>query len=178
MRTMRDTKIPVLIDPKKAARQGISLDGVVPSKHLKRLLESSCGACSDVKAEITFGVDVQGLPYIKGTATAEVSLLCQRCMKPYHQGLKAEFCYSPVDETENLEALPEIYDVIETDEQESIHLHHLIEDELMLAIPLIPSHSNDDCFSGNHDVTIGDIPNVEETRKNPFAALASLKKRN
>jgi uncharacterized protein len=177
MRTMRKTKIPVFIDPSKVAQQKLSFSGLLPSKNLKRLVAECQNSCSEIKVDIECSIDVQGLACIKGSASADIELVCQRCVQSYHQAIEAHFCYSPVDSSSDADELPENYDAVEVDDHGLLQLHHLIEDELILAIPLIAMHDDSSCFSGKNDVTIGDIPNVEiEERKNPFEALASLKK--
>ena len=176
MRSMQDTKIPVFIDPNKAAKQKLAFKGAIASKHLKRLLGTSQGMAPEVNITLQFGVDVQGLVYIEGTASTELLLTCQRCMGTYHQPVQAKLSYSPIDLNKDLDDLPERYEAIEVDEHGLIHVHHMIEDELLLSIPLVPSHSDEACFLGKNDVAIGDIPDAQEDAQKPFCCFGIIKK--
>jgi uncharacterized protein len=71
--------------------------------------------------------------------------------------------------------LPEAYEPAEVNEFGEIDLTQLIEDELILALPQIPMHDDDECFMHSSDMSVGVIPEAEE-RPNPFAVLKSLKK--
>ena len=69
--------------------------------------------------------------------------------------------------------LPSYYDAIELDENGEVNLRELVEDELLLAIPLIPRHQLEDC-SAPADSVWGELP--EELEKpNPFDVLKQLK---
>jgi uncharacterized protein len=48
----------------------------------------------------------------------------------------------------------------------------LIEDELIMALPMIPMHQ---ACEGEHVPTSLDAPAAEESRPNPFAVLAKLR---
>ena len=54
-------------------------------------------------------------------------------------------------------------------------LHQLIEDELIVAMPIIPMHEDTDCSSGSKDIVVGEIDPAHEERPNPFAVLEKLK---
>jgi uncharacterized protein len=51
----------------------------------------------------------------------------------------------------------------------------LIEDELIVAMPIIPMHESDDCNLGSKDIVVGEIEPAQEERPNPFAVLEKLK---
>lgn len=77
---MQTVKIPVSIDPIRAAASKLSYEGIVPGVQLKRLNELCAGDCSDVAVSLECGVDIQGIVYLKGKAVTELTLICQRCM--------------------------------------------------------------------------------------------------
>ncbi|KQW42070.1 MULTISPECIES: DUF177 domain-containing protein [unclassified Roseateles] len=109
------------------------------------------------------------------TAGAQVALTCQRCLKPVHEDIavdrwirfvdtEAEAAALDVDSDDDVLALPRHLDARE-----------LIEDELLLALPLVPRH--DVCPEPLTHVDDEPEPEVEE-RPNPFAKLAALKRRD
>ncbi|CAA2930614.1 hypothetical protein ARSQ2_01747 [Arsenophonus endosymbiont of Bemisia tabaci Q2] len=51
----------------------------------------------------------------------------------------------------------------------------MIEDEIILSLPVIPVHNSERCEVSDADMVFGELPNEAE-KPNPFAVLASLKK--
>ena len=110
---------------------------------------------------------------MSGTASALVALICQRCTEPFELKLEVSFTFSPAKNAEAAEEIPSYYDVVELDENGEVNLRDLMEEELMLMIPLIPRHELKDC-SGEADSVWGELP--EELEKpNPFDVLKQLK---
>ncbi|QSX31474.1 MULTISPECIES: 23S rRNA accumulation protein YceD [Shewanella] len=172
---MQTVKIPVSIDPIRAASSRLDFQGVVPGKQLKRLNELCAGDCSDVTVSLECGVDLQGIVYLKGKAVTELTLICQRCMTLFTTEVTVDFCFSPCRTEAEIDELPDAYDPIECNEIGEIRLHQLIEDELILAVPLIPAHEDNDCSLGSQDMVVGEIDPAQEERPNPFAVLEKLK---
>ncbi|WP_163931193.1 23S rRNA accumulation protein YceD [Paraferrimonas sp. SM1919] len=172
---MQETKIPVTIDPVRAAQKLSTYNGIIPGRQLKRLNGVCAGDCSEVKVSLESGVDIQGIVYLKGKAVTELTLDCQRCMTPFNTEVTVEFCFTPIGDETEIDELPQAYEPIETSEYGEIRLHDLIEDELIIAVPLIPVHNDGQCNQGSQDVSFGKIEEVEEERPNPFAVLEKLK---
>ncbi len=114
-----------------------------------------------------------------------VWLECQRCLTPYRQGLDAEARFLIVETEVEAEAWP-----MEDDEADAIvgsrqfDLVELIEEELLLSLPLVPKHAV--CPAVHKSLTSGADGSENETppgelaaeqdapQPNPFAALKSL----
>ncbi|GGB64826.1 23S rRNA accumulation protein YceD [Shewanella inventionis] len=172
---MQTVKIPVSIDPIRAASSGLRYEGYVPGKQLKRLSELCAGDCSDVVVSLECGVDLQGIVYLRGKAVTELTLLCQRCMTQFTTEVTVDFCFSPCRTEAEIDELPDAYDPIECNEIGEVRLHQLIEDELIVAMPIIPMHQETDCNLGSKDIVVGEIEPAQEERPNPFAVLEKLK---
>lgn len=106
----------------------------------------------------------------------EVWLTCQRCLQPVAIDLtdtydiallEDESQVGLIDDNEDYLLLDEV--ITEQTPEQLLPFKKLIEDEILLKIPLAPKH--DDCEMIVDQV--GEIP--EEEGENPFAALASLK---
>ena len=150
--------------------------GLVLGSDLPRLLESSAGYCSDFNVQFSCDIDNQGLVVLHGKASGELSLICQRCMDEFTYSLAADYCFTPVaSESEDLE-LPDDYEPVVVDEFGQIEIKKLIEDELILSIPIVPKHPVEDCSVTEDDMTAGEIDESADERPNPFAVLQSLKK--
>jgi uncharacterized protein len=138
-----------------------------------RLL-AECESCSEqVHVNVKFDVDELGLIVISGSASATVTLTCQRCCELFNKELAIDFSFSPVKNDEAAENLPSYYDAIELDENGEVNLLALVEDEIILAIPLIPRHDLKDCQSPADSVW-GELPE-ELDKPNPFDVLKKLK---
>jgi len=69
--------------------------------------------------------------------------------------------------------LPENQDAV-TMQEEGLDVIALIEDELILSLPMVPMHADPACNQALNALRQGMDP-VEEVRPNPFAVLAALK---
>ncbi|UXN34257.1 23S rRNA accumulation protein YceD [Avibacterium paragallinarum] len=174
---MKKVKLPITTDPVKDAQRRLDYDGYYAINQLTRLAESVEKVLSDAQVTLSFFIDPQKLVVMKGKASVEVELICQRCDKPFTQVLEAEFAYSPVSNLDQADALPEIYEPIELNEFGEIDLLATIEDELMLCLPIVPMHSSEHCEVSVAEQVFGELPEELAKKPNPFAVLASLKQK-
>jgi uncharacterized protein len=79
-----------------------------------------------------------------------------------------------VKEGANTQSLPKGYDVLELGE-DPMDLLALIEDELLLALPIVPTHDPKEC-QPPADLNEPEPSEDEVTRSNPFSVLAQLKR--
>lgn len=174
---MKKTKLPLSIDALRAAQKQLDYVGIFPAKTVVRLAEAVDSVDSDVDVSLSFFIDKQMLVVITGKASVSVTLHCQRCNKPFKQIVYSTFCFSPVKNDEQAETLPEGYDPIDVDSFGEIDLLSMVEDEIILSLPIVPVHDIEHCEVSEADMVFGELP--EELEKpNPFSILASLKKSN
>lgn len=101
---------------------------------------------------------------------------CQRCLEPVATDLYIDSEFALLENESQVALLPEGTEVIlldEITEDNKLWLLPMIEDELLVDLPLAPKH--DDCEMAVTQV--GELPEVEQEQENPFAMLASLKGR-
>ena len=170
---MQNLKLPITIDPYKSAQRRLECDGVFELSGMNRLLAACEAGSGQVKVDVKFDVDEQGLITVTGSGSASVELACQRCNEAFEHILELDFCFSPVKDAEAADDLPSLYDAIELDENGEVNLRELVEDELLLAIPLIPRHELEDC-QAPADSVWGELPE-ELDKPNPFDVLKQLK---
>ena len=102
-------------------------------------------------------------------------MVCQRCLELVTLPIHSECSYAVVKEGANTQSLPKGYDVLELGE-DPLDLHALIEEELLLALPIVPAHHPEEC---QQPAGLDDEPEPSEdevTRSNPFSVLAQLKR--
>ena len=106
------------------------------------------------------------------SADAEVVLQCQRCLLPLDESVRVDRHFRFVADEDTAAALD---DEIEDEVlvlAKSLNLRDLVEDEMLLALPLVPRH---DVCPEAVPLQFGDVEAVEE-KANPFAGLAALRK--
>jgi len=166
------------------ARDDASLQGEWPAASLERLADSAAAEAPAsgwpavswrLHGEIRQPKGGKAQTWLHLTAQAQVALTCQRCLKPVEERVdidrwirfvdtEAEAAALDVDSDDDVLALPRHLDARE-----------LIEDELLLALPLVPRHEAcPEPLAHADDETAGEEEEVE--RPNPFAALAALKR--
>jgi uncharacterized protein len=173
---MQKVKLPLTLDPVRTAQKRLDYLGVYTPEQVERLTEFVVSVDSDVECDMTFAIDNQRLAVIKGDAKVAVTLECQRCGKPFSHAVYTTYCFSPIKNDEQAEALPEAYEPIQVNEFGEIDLRALVEDEIILSLPVVPVHDSEHCEVSDADMVFGELP--EDAQKpNPFAVLASLKRK-
>ena len=114
-----------------------------------------------------------GEPYgskvIVGELQAEVQMICRRCLKPVTVLLESSIRWGLVFSESEMQDLDKDLDPVLVEEGQ-IPLRQAIEDELVLLLPIMPTHEscNSDWISDTESVDISE-------NKSPFAVLAALK---
>ena len=112
---------------------------------------------------------------ISGNLSTHVTVTCQRCNGDLGLDLDQDFVYSPVGLDAESDDLPESYDEVTLDENGEIDVFELIEDELILAVPLVPTHNEASCSYTAEPASFG-VLKAEDDKPNPFDILKQLKK--
>ncbi|MEI5638438.1 MULTISPECIES: 23S rRNA accumulation protein YceD [unclassified Pseudoalteromonas] len=172
---MQKVKIPITLDPCRAAQRRATYDGFVLLEELSRLQQVVQDQNSEIAVDIHCDIDEQGLVVLRGKVQAHLTVTCQRCNGELGLDLEQDFAYSPVGLGAESESLPERYDELELDEEGEVNLRQLIEDELILAIPIVPMHDEAQCSYSDEPKSFGEIA-AEDSKPNPFEILKQLKK--
>jgi uncharacterized protein len=164
-------RVPRHIDPRKLASQGTYFDGVVPTGEMVRLSEAVERLDEEAKVQLAFNFDESRHLVIEGHFSLEVSCQCQRCLQPVDQHLEGDILIGVVWTEDRLEVLPKRYDPWLV-ESEPADLYEMLEDEILLALPIVSYHDESVCGSAGRFST-GEI---DDARQSPFDILAQLKK--
>lgn len=181
---MSANTFPAQIEPFKWAEQGFTWSGTLPLSRFARIAREAVGSIDDQLINIDCKLSMDAyhrIVWLDGHVETKVPMECQRCLDPVEVPLVSDFHLALVDDESLIERLDEDADFIVLGESESttkgdyltpstIDLLALLEDELLLLLPLSPKH---DACELKHQPAIQDI--VEEKRDNPFDVLASLK---
>ena len=163
--------LPRTCNPDLLASRGARLCGALPASGLRRLLGAVDHAVGPVRATLDFERDEAGLARIAGRLEVPIQLTCQRCLAPLEVLLNARVDILVVHSEKETERCGQGREVAQM-QGDSLLLHEMIEEELILALPMHASHPRGSCSSP----TIPSSPSAasEAPPSNPFAALATL----
>jgi uncharacterized protein len=169
---------PRRLDVAALAADGGQLEGCWPLTELPRVWDLVPEEARNEEADVRWSAEgerrrplsVEPQTWLRLTAHATVWLECQRCLQPVAVPLSLEpsFRFVPgEDAAARLDAESED-DVLEL--TPTLDLRELIEDELLLALPIVPRHETCvDALPMQHDA------DDDEPALSPFAALEALK---
>jgi uncharacterized protein len=172
---MANVKLPKKLDPNKSAQKRSSYDGVYFAGEMLRYSSAVVAVQAEVPVKVEFLKDAQSLTYFKGEMHSQVQLICQRCNEVFDHSVHTEFCFTPVQGTEQTDVLPDAYEPVQVDDHGEVNLFELLEDELILSLPIVPLHSQNECPVKAENMQFGKIE-PEPVRENPFAVLKELKR--
>jgi len=168
---------PDFVNPFRAAESGQTIAGRVEFARMGRLVEAVENREGGAEVSLSFAVDEQGIPHVRGKVNGEVVLICQRCLEPMAVPIAIEMALGIVGSDDEAKRLPEHYEPLVTGGK-SLAIAELIEDEILLALPVIPRHDDGVCAAANvaNKEEPGDEDDTSST--NPFAVLARLKSKH
>ena len=169
---MSDERLPIHIDPVRLARTGAQLQGHLPIAPMARLVAALVSSEGEAAVELEFGFDNERRAVVHVQARAEVQLACQRCLEPMGYTLNADRLLGVVINEAQAERLPSTLEPLFVTE-EPLFLSDLIEDELILSLPIVPRHSDEQCALAQ--MPAEETDNADKSASNPFAVLAGLK---
>lgn len=161
------------IDAAELARSQASWEGDFKATRFPRLGEAAAADTPAVSARLQFD-QWNGLPAVRGRVSGALELVCQRCLKPYQYYADESFELILAGSAEDLNVVPESHEAVVVDAAR-LDLHWLVEEQLLLAIPLAPKHEDEaECRS----VSVADAVEVSkekrvapDKRQRPFANL-------
>ena len=174
---MSKSELPERVDAYKLADQGPqNLEGVVPSTRLSRLTDVVLSRDAEFKAALNFNRDAEQRRMVTGDVSGKVVLECQRCLQPVSVALDGHFAMAVVYNDEMAKALPADIDPLMLLPDEPLVVAELVEDELLLCLPMHAMHGEGECQIQTEFKP--DDAGVDETpvKDNPFKVLESLKR--
>jgi DUF177 domain-containing protein len=158
---------PLVIDPTRFARDRSRVVGELLLSRLPRL----DGLLFDREGAVSYAVEgytsAKGLPALRIDLTADLAVRCQRCLErlPLRLNLRREIVLvagkldSADDEDDDI-------DVIES--ASSLDMHDLLEQEVVLSLPMAPRHQAGAC-------SLQLAPVKTDETSSPFSALTGTK---
>lgn len=170
---------PRRLDVKVFARQAGELKGAWPLAGFTRLLDLLApGDGLTAPDPVQWSARGEEVPVRGGAsqvwlhlqADAALPMVCQRCLMVYPQSVTVRTDVQFVADEQTAADLDADVEHEVLVFSKELDLQALIEDEMLLSLPLVPRHE-----SCPQPLSAGAIDEPDEVRKHPFAALAELR---
>ena len=167
------TALPPVLDAWRAVSAGARFEGSMPIDRFARLRPSLVDTDGKVDYVVQFGRDALDQAYVELSLRTSLPLQCQRSLERFLLPVDVVQRLGLITREEQEASLPEGTEPLLLAGSADLHPAELLEDELILAVPVVPI-----------DPEAGELaaewqPADDDSEKpNPFAALAALKDRN
>jgi len=174
---------PLRLDVAALAAEAAELSGEWPALDLSRLFESQSPPQDTLPAAITWRLRGESRPvagtegelWLQLAARTRVWLTCQRCLQPFEQAVNVDTSVRFVRDEAQAETLDAELEEDVLALPRWLDARTLVEDELLLALPLVPRHDRCPSPLPLHDADQPAEPAPSSGRPNPFAVLQALK---
>jgi uncharacterized protein len=167
------------LDVKSFAEAGAVLSGVSAVREHARLMAETQGRGADAPVSWSVWGEMRNRQHVHPEiwlhmkAQVTLSLTCQRCLEPVEVPLSVDrsFRFVPDEEMAAAQDDESEEDVLAL--SRSLDVVELVEDELMMEIPLAPAH--DTCPPVKLALADASFESAAGRQENPFASLGRLK---
>ena len=167
---MFEHPLPTTLRPLKLARQQGKLKGYLPLQQMPALAADCVDEAGRVEADLQ--LDMEGRwPVMTGIVQGTLKMMCQRCLEPVDVSIKADIELGFVQSEEAMAELPEHLEPFLLEEEE-VSISDLLEQELILALPIVAYHA--ECEPASYQQDDEDAASGDE-KPNPFKVLEQLK---
>lgn len=156
-----------------AARRGV--EGRLPLSALARLEGSLLDTKGDVRFALDFDRDQFQVPYVELRIDTELPLECQRSMERFLFPVQIVQRLGLIRDEADEAALPPGYEPLLVPDDGELRTIELVEDELILAVPVVPVKPGSEAVERDWPATQAEQDEFTHSSANPFAALSALK---
>jgi uncharacterized protein len=152
------------------AGAGAELSVAIAVTRMPRLLDLLSAPTGMARGTVTFGRD-RGFAVAQVAVTADLTLQCQRCLAPLVVAVRGESQVFLLESEAGAERAPAEVETMIAPEGR-LRIAELVEEDLLLALPVAPRHERDaDCSTR---VKVLQPEAVQPDVQRPFAALGEL----
>lgn len=157
----------MIIDSLEFARKSQEIYGTIAASDLPRLHDALYSEAGELQYQLSGGLSEER-PQLRLRVHGSLQLICQRCLEAmeFKLDLDSSFIIVPDEASMPLaEEEPDDEDYLVANVQ--MRIAELIEDEVLLGLPLAPTHSTETCSASAKLNTLKKV--------SPFAVLQGLK---
>jgi uncharacterized protein len=167
--------LPLRFDPVLFANRGRQFAGNIPVQDMPRIIELAPNSDGEFYVTMTFSMSSLQFPMVKGTIEGKIVQSCQRCMGNTAVPISSQFQLLLITPDSLALASEEGHEIFEYTGQ-VITTANLIEDEIILAMPIVAKHTDIEMCDSSVKKWMHEFDEVPTDEKdNPFAKLKDLK---
>jgi DUF177 domain-containing protein len=164
--------VPESLDAWRMVAARRRFEGSLPLSSMSRLRGSLVDTEGECRYSLEFGRDdLLQVPYIELSLETELPLECQRSLQRFLLPVRITQRLGLVRSEAEEDALPPDYEALLVPEDGMLRPTDLVEDELVLAVPVVPMAPGSEAVEADWTATAEELD-----KANPFAGLAKLKK--
>lgn len=148
----------------------------MPVAALERLCGALAGSEGEVSFRLDFGRDELGTDYVDVHAQAPLTMICQRTLEPFVLPVTVDNRLGLIRQERDEAGLPPGCEPLLVAGDGRLHPADVIEDELLLVLPLVPVNPDSSLPDAVTDRGAAGQGDAAEQENNPFAVLRELKK--
>lgn len=165
----KDKQLPKTLKLFNLAKKEVNLHGECRISNMPRVSEITKNDDDSVKVDLSFHLENEKTPCVKGIINLKVVLDCQKCLDDLEIVLDIPFKLAFIEFEDQAIGLDNSYEIYLIGEVQNLETIDLITDEILLSIPMVPSHNFECGLKVNQEKI------VEDVRKHPFDVLKNLK---
>ncbi|MBL4763419.1 MAG: DUF177 domain-containing protein, partial [Gammaproteobacteria bacterium] len=136
--------LPMELDPFREAEKGQHFEGVFTRAQMQRLMGMHlCDTAQETDDKITvildFGISIEGYKSVQCDIVASLTRKCQRCLECFVEKTQLQSHIAFVRSEREVDEIPENLEPYVVADN-LMRLSEFVEDELILALPVIPMH--------------------------------------
>lgn len=169
--------VPNHVEYRRFATHARAIDGIIPLASLSRVVaavQQTPAAEDAAHVQLAFTEDAQRRVRVRGRVAARVLLQCQRCATAFAQPIDAAIAGVVVADDEAAAGVPRADEPILAD-GDMLDVHALVEDELLLALPMV-ARCNDPQCRAHYETQAPSQPQQPARQDNPFDVLKQIKR--
>ena len=169
-------RLPRRVEPRKQAHFGAVFQGSLGGEDLPRLA-NHVHSIDEIHVRLAFYIDDNSKRVVSVDIDASVGMICQRCLEPVVVKVSSQSVVAVVRDEDEAKQLSESLDpwIVEDTEADT---YELVEEELLLNLPVVAYHEYDCINPDLYEYKIHDSEKQQESEtENPFNVLAGLKGR-
>ena len=172
MSDLPNSRVPESVDAWRMVAAQREFEGRIPLAAMTRLRDGLLQPEGDARYVLAFGIDALTVPFAELRIEAELPLECQSSLQRFLLPVQLVQRLGLIRDEADEAALPPEYEALLVEADGMLKPAELVEDELILALPVVPVSPDAEAVERDF------APTAEETAQaSPFAALAGLKKK-
>jgi uncharacterized protein len=165
-----ESRVPEVLDAWRMVAARREFEGTLPLSSLARLRGVLHDDEGVVRFALAFDRDALQVPFVELRIDAALPLECQRTLQRFLQPVQLVQRLGLIRDEAEEAGLPEGYEPLLLPDDGMLRPADLVEDELILAVPVVPAMPGTEAMERDWPVQPEELEN-----SSPFAALARLK---